>query len=321
LWINQEETNVQNLRESVPLALSLLMLPVIMNAPAVNAQGGRDRVPPTTPTNLTVTAKTPYSVTLAWNPSTDKSGQFSYVICCANTSSETASQTETSHVYTAGLEAGRTFSLRIIAVDAAGNYSKPSNTVTFTLPTDTIPPTKPIVSVVDVGPTYVSLAWSSTDDGPHVWYAVSMNGAIVSQGGRATAGTFYFLQQETPYTFRVQARDFGGNLSPISEPINVTTEAANPNDHTPPTTPTNLREEHFDEEIHVSWDPSTDDFDPQSIIRYDVYVNGVLSDLTVGLQTNNRIVYGQRGSNAVSVFATDTANNRSNSATIIVNIP
>jgi hypothetical protein len=284
-------------------------------------QGRGDRIPPTTPTNLRVTAKTAYTVTLSWDPSTDKSGTFSYVICCSNTSSETAGQNETSHVYTAGLEAGRTFSLRIIAVDAAGNYSKASNTVTFTLLADTQPPTKPIVSVVDVGPTHVSLAWSSIDDGPAVWYAISMNGTIVSQGGKATAGTFYFLQQSRPYTFRVQARDFGGNSSPISEEINVTTDPANPNDHTPPTPPTNLREQHYDEEINVSWDPSTDDFDPQSIIRYDVYLNGVLSDITVGMQTNNRIVYGQRGSNTVSVFATDTANNKSGAATIIVNIP
>jgi hypothetical protein len=315
-----EEINMKRLRESLLQALSLSMLAMIMSPPAVIAQKGGDKVAPTTPTNLTVTAKTSYTVTLAWNPSTDKSGQFSYVICCANTSSETANQTETTHVYTAGLEAGRTFSLRIIAVDAAGNYSKPSNTVTFTLPSDTSPPTKPIVSVVDVGPTHVSLAWSSADDGPHVWYAVSMNGGS-AQVGQDTAGTFYFLKQETPYTFRVQARDFGGNLSPISEPVNVTTEPANPNDHTPPTTPTNLREDHYDEEIHVSWDPSTDDFDPQSIIRYDVIVNGVLGDITVGTQTKGRIVYGQRGSNTISVFATDTANNKSNSATITVNIP
>ena len=311
---------MKRLRESLPMALSLLMLAMIMNAPEVNAQGGRDKVPPTQPTNLTVTAKTSYTVTLAWNPSTDKSGQFSYVICCANVSSETASQTETIHVYTAGLEAGRTFSLRIIAVDAAGNYSKPSNTVTFTLPPDTIPPTKPIASVVDVGPTHVSLAWSSTDDGPNVWYSISLSGGV-TQVGKATAGTFYFLKQETPYTFTVQARDFGGNVSPVSEPVNVTTEPANPNDHTPPTTPTNLRQDHYDEEISVSWDPSTDDFDPQSIIRYDVYVNGVLGDVTVGTQTRNRIVYGQRGSNTISVFATDTANNKSNSATITVIIP
>ena len=46
-----------------------------------------------------------------------------------------------------GLEAGRSFTLRIVARDAAGNYSKYSNTVTFTLSRDTTPPTKPAVSV------------------------------------------------------------------------------------------------------------------------------------------------------------------------------
>src|SRR5262245_10796286 len=118
-----EEIDMKRLRESLPLSVLLLILAMFMNAPAVSAQRGSDHAPPTQPTNLTVTAKTAYSVTLAWDRSTDKSGQFSYVICCANTSSETASQTETVHVYTAGLEAGRTFSLRIVAVDAAGNYS------------------------------------------------------------------------------------------------------------------------------------------------------------------------------------------------------
>src|SRR6266545_2638854 len=150
-------------RLSTITAMVLVLALVLGITPA---QAGRDRTPPTTPTNLRVTGMTSYSVSLAWNPSTDNSGSVTYTICCANTSSETFPGPASSRIYRAGLEAGRSFTLFIVARDAAGNYSKQSNTVTFTLPRDTIPPTKPVVSVTDVGSTHVSLTWSSTEDGP-----------------------------------------------------------------------------------------------------------------------------------------------------------
>jgi hypothetical protein len=269
-----------------------------------------DKTPPTTPTNLHITAITSYTVTLAWNPSTDNSGKFSYRICCANVSSETVSQSVTTHTYTAGLEAGRSFTLRIYAVDAAGNFSKPSNSVSFTLPADKTPPTTPVVSLTDVGPTHVSLAWSSTDDGPHVWYWVFMDGSPVIQGSSSNTGTKFLLEPESTHTFTVRARDFAMNWSPFSVPLTVTTEPVNPNDVTPPTMPQNLRANNIaDLEIRVTWDQSTDDFDPQWIIRYDVEVNGVLSDSVVG--QGRSFVYGEPGLNTVTVTAVDTAGNRS----------
>jgi hypothetical protein len=297
-------------------AFSALIL--LLAASEVSAQR-RDRTPPTTPTNLHVVAITPYSVTLAWNPSTDNSGQFSYVICCANVSSETIPGGGSTHVYSAGLEALRPFTLRIYAVDAAGNYSKPSNSVSFTTPRDVTPPTTPLVSVTDVGPTHVSLAYSSKEDGPHVWFSVFMDGNRVVYLNRTPSTTIFFLEPQTTHTFVVQARDFANNLSPFSQPVAVTTKPANPNDVTPPTPPTNLRESHFDDgEIHLTWDQSTDDFDPQWIIRYDVHVNGVLSDMTVG--RGRSIVYGESGVNTITVTAIDTAGNRSTAATIVVTL-
>ena len=279
----------------------------------------RDRTPPTRPTDLRVTATTSYTVSLTWNPSTDKSGQFSYVICCANGSSQTVEQTATSAVYSAGLEAGRSFTLRIYAVDASGNYSKPSNDVSFTLPPDSSPPTQPTVSAQDVGPTHVTLAWSSTDDGPHVWYWVFMDGSAVLQGTRDTSAALTPLAPETSHTFTVRARDFGGNWSAVSEALTVTTEPSNPNDHTPPTTPTNLAGGGVGDgsaEIDLTWDQSTDDLDPQWVIKYNVYVNGVLSDVVVG--SGRSIVYGTFGTNTISVEAVDSAGNKSAPATITV---
>lgn len=301
------------------LTAVLIWLMVLMLAlPASPASAARDRQAPTTPTNLRVTGVTPYSVSLSWNPSTDNSGSLSYTICCANTSSETFPGPASTHVYRAGLEPGRSFTLRIVAFDAAGNYSKYSNSVTFTLPLDTTPPAKPVVSVTDVGPTHVSLSWSSVDDGPRLWFNVSMNGSPVLQGSQATSGTFGPLQPETSYTFTVQARDSGGNLSPVSDPLSVTTEASDGTDTTPPTTPGNLRDNGMsfqDGETWLFWDQSTDNVDPQPVIRYDVYVNGVLDHSLLG--GDRTIVYGNAGVfNTYEVIAVDSAGNQSAPASL-----
>jgi hypothetical protein len=298
------------------LTVTVIVLLLVFAVSPVSA--ARDRKPPTTPTNLVVTGMTPYTVSLAWNPSTDNSGSVTYTICCANVSSETFPGPASSRVYRAGLEAGRSFTLRIIARDAAGNYSKNSNSVTFTLPRDTTPPTKPVVSVTDVGPTHVSLAWSSVEDGPNVWFNVSMNGSPVLNVSRNTSGTFGPLEPQGTYTFTVQARDFGGNLSPVSDPVSVTTEAVDANDTTPPTTPANFTDNGMsfgDGETWLFWQQSTDNVDPQSVIRYDVYVNGLLDHSLMGW--GSTVVYANAGvENTFQVIAVDSAGNQSAPASL-----
>ena len=278
-----------------------------------------DRQSPTTPTNLRVTGTTSYSIALAWNPSTDNSGQFSYIICCANTSSQTVSQAATTVVYTAGLEAGRTFTFRIVARDAAGNYSKYSNSVTVTLPTDTQPPSKPVVTVTQVGPTNVALQLSSTDNGPHIWYTVYKDGSPVIIDSDNAALNITPLAQNTTYTFTVQARDFSGLRSPMSDPVTVTTAGADPNDTQPPTVPANLSGTNFGEETWLSWGQSTDDLTVQSLIQYEVYVNGVLDHVLVG--RGQTVLYGTAGMvNTFQVVAVDSAGNKSAPATFTVDM-
>jgi chitodextrinase len=270
-----------------------------------------DRKAPTTPRNLRVTGVTAYTVSLAWDPSTDNSGQVRYQICCANVSSQSVQGPASSAVYNSGLEPNRPWTLRIWAVDPSGNWSQPSNNVSFTTTADTTPPTQPLVSVTDVGPTHVAVMWSATDNDPSLRYTVRLNGAVVSVGTANTSQIFPLLQPETTYVFSVQARDSGGNVSPLSEPAPATTEARNPDDVTPPTTPSLWFGYVSGCEVQLQWSESTDDFDPQFVIEYEIYLNGVHVDSSA-LRFTNRVVYAdQNGVNTFSVAAVDSAGNRS----------
>jgi hypothetical protein len=58
------------------LAAGAILLIVAFGASTAGA-ARRDRTPPTTPTNLRITATTDTTISLAWNASTDNSGNFS----------------------------------------------------------------------------------------------------------------------------------------------------------------------------------------------------------------------------------------------------
>jgi hypothetical protein len=299
-----------------------LIVAVFSGSSVLSAQSFlfRDRTKPTAPTNLVVTATTEHSVSLAWGPSTDNSGRFVYHICCPGGKNVTVPQTQTSHTLE-GLKSGKTYVFRAYALDAAGNLSPSSNPVTVTLPGELAAPTKPVVELLDVGPTHASLSWSSTDpDGSLIWYTTFIDGqAVLTLNSRTSTFTCAKVQvptgcvpldQETTYAFTVRARDVDGNNSPMSDPVMVTTDPADPNDHTPPTQPMNVTAQFDGGFIVVDWDPSTDDVAPQSLIRYDVYVEGELRAVVVG-QSIAPEVDGYFDENEVAVIAVDTADNES----------
>jgi chitodextrinase len=309
-------------RTSLPSlrVVSILTLAVFSGASAESAQlfPFRDRTKPTAPTNLVVTATTESSVSLSWGPSTDNSGRFVYLICCPGGSNTTVPQTQTRHTVE-GLQSGRTYIIRVYAHDSSGNTSGSSNPVTVTLPGEIAAPTKPVVEVLDVGPTHATVSWLSTDDGPYIWYTAYIDGQRVSTlNSRSKTFTCAAvlvptgcvpLDQETTYTFTVQARDVDGNLSPFSDPVLVTTLPADPDDHTPPTQPVVTAQDDGGFVI-VDWEPSTDDLTPQSLIRYEVYVNGELRAVVIG-QTIAAEVDGDNGVNEIAVVAVDAADNAS----------
>ena len=59
-------------------------------------------------------------------------------------------------------------------------------------------------------------------------------------------------------------------------------------------------------------DQSTDDADPQHLIEYEIYVNGVLSPLAVSAGVDRDFVYAtDSGANTFTVKAVDQAGNTS----------
>lgn len=310
-WYNRKFTST---------ALAVVML---FSSSTATLAAVKDRTKPTVPGNFRVTSKTPFSISLAWSPSSDNSGNFTYMIwSTGGGATVTLPKTATSYTFSPPFYPGNSYTLGIQAVDAAGNYSNPIS-VSTTTPRDTTAPTvAPVLSVTDVGSTFVSLTWTpSQDEGPFLFYQVWVNGSPYQvDPGTGRSITLQLLQPVTTYTFNVRARDYGNNWSPLSAAVTATTESPNSNDTTPPTTPTDLRENHWggsDTEINLNWTQSTDDFDEPANIRYDVYVNGILQDTLFGGRRQS-IVYGDIGPNTIQVFATDTAGNTSAPATISV---
>lgn len=94
---------------------------------------GGDTTPPAAPGALTVTGHTSTSVSLAWNASTDNVGVTGYRILqvSGSTSTQVGTTSATSFTVT-GLGASTAYTFDVVALDAAGNVSQPSNQVTVT---------------------------------------------------------------------------------------------------------------------------------------------------------------------------------------------
>lgn len=299
----------------VAAAILAVLVSLFCTSPALAA---RDRTPPTKPTNLRVTSVTAHNVTLAWNPSTDNSGTFSYKVFVSYGSTYTLPQAQTA--FSVRLAPNSTYSFYVYAVDGSGNTSAKSNTLSVTTPRDTTAPTAPVVSLVGVNPTEVSLRWTaSTDDDPIIWYQVFVNGSPNVDTRDQRFAVVHGLAPQTTYQITVKARDFyGQNVSAPSNSLAVTTAAVSGTDTEPPSAPGNLNGYDIDGagEINLFWIESFDNQTTQASIVYEVYQNGILDQTTGG---DGAILYAtQSGNNVFTVIAVDAAGNRSAPASVTI---
>jgi hypothetical protein len=296
--------------------------PSILTTDSVALAKGKNPPAPTPsgPLNLRLTGNTSWSVSLAWDALT---GSASYRVRdnWEREISVPGTQTSVTWKYPhPPLQNGATYSFSVYAVDASGNKSGSSNTVTVSLPLDQTPPTVPVFTVTSLGTGHIGLAWSSTDDAPFISYTVTRDGVAIKSGGftwiSETSTTFTLLQPGTTYTFTAQAKDrfvneSGGNLSAVSPPFSVTTKPNDGSDVTPPTQPSNVQAFSYgDLEMQVWWTASTDAVTPQNVIVYEIFVNGVHENTAIG-KNMTPSAYGVCGDNEITVVAIDEAGNRS----------
>jgi chitodextrinase len=293
-------------------ALAGLIVFVAFAFLATSATAALDSTPPTKPGNLRVTAKTMTSVSMAWNASTDNSGNLSYrVHLWGDPTVVTLHKTQTSYTWT-GLRPGVQYYFWVEAVDGSGNKSTSDLLVVVTVRDTTAPSPPGNLQVGTVTASQVSLSWdASTDDSGIIdLYQVSVSpfaGNVVVTG--ATSATVVGLAPTTTYTFTVRARDAGWNFSQPSTAVTTTTEAST--DTTPPTAPTGLQIGHSHScEIVVRWTQSTDDQDPQAAIRYRLVDNGIPDpNFSHVIGTNRWTSYGFEGTNTWVLHAVDSAGN------------
>ena len=304
------------IRRAVPSSLLRLLAfaaALLLVGPAVHAAGpGADRKAPTTPSNLRITGTTAYRVSFAWGASSDNSGSFTYRLVNRTTGGNVVVPgNQTSFTLASGLKPSRAYSFVIYAVDGAGNWSNASNTVSATLPRDTTAPLAPQIALTDVGPTHLTLALTAQDDDPRPIFALSMDGSLLRQPSSEASIIVVPLTPQTTYSFTAQARDAGGNWSPASAPQTFSTDASDPNDTTPPTTP-GLSGGPIDScEVMFSWSASSDDVTPPEFIVYRLSVNGVFVQGTT-LGRTQAIEYGVvNGANTFELVAVDEAGNAS----------
>ena len=274
------------------------------------------------PKNLRVTGVTDWTVALMWDAPKGKAAS-SYVVQCSNGHSMTVAGTQTTATFSNGFDYNRTYSFRVYAVSSSGAWSNASNTVTATLLNDTTPAAKPVVSPTGIGPTHVDLAWSYADSDPNPRFDIYVNGQLWYGQVAGTSKRIVFLSPSTAYTFRVRARDSAGNWSEMSDPIVVTTPAANANDHEPPTMPPGLWGGVIDgaTEAMVFWGNSSDNVTAQEHIRYYLYLNGQFDGATVDPYPHQFTMYLTLGVvNTIEVYAVDEAGNRSTPAKMTIDL-
>jgi bacillolysin len=183
--------------------------------------GTADTQAPTAPGNLASSNVTTSGFTLGWTASTDNVGVTGYRVYQNNSLLATVTSTSTN---ISSLSAGTTYQYYVTAIDAAGNVSAASTTLSVTTLSDTQAPTAPTnLAASNIAQTSLTLSWTaSTDNIGVTGYRVYKNSSLLTTV-TSTTTSITGLTPSTTYQFYVTAIDAAGNVSAASSTISATT--------------------------------------------------------------------------------------------------
>jgi chitodextrinase len=222
-------------------------------AATVTTPAAPDVTAPAAPAGLTAVALGETLVRLSWTAPADEEGVTGYSV--RRDAVEIATPTAPPFD-DAAVAAGTTYAYTVIALDAAGNASPPSEAASVTTPTaaDVTPPSTPTgVAAELLGPTHVRVTWSeSADDVGVVNYRVMRN----SQFFALTSAPWIedtSVGEGPTYRYAVIALDAAGNASLQSLSASITTP-----DPYPPEPPTNLQAVVQGSLVKLAWTAAVD---------------------------------------------------------------
>lgn len=174
---------------------------------------------------------------------------------------------------------------------------------------DTLPPTNPtgLTAAPPFASSRINLAWAASVDNVAVaGYRVYRDGALIATLGNVTLYQDIGLTPSTSYSYRVQAFDAAGNLSPQSAAVIATTTAL---DTTPPTVPSGLTATAVSSSrIDVGWTASTDNI---AVAGYQVFRDGSLVATLGNVTTYQNVGLTPATSYSYTVLAFDAVGNLS----------
>ena len=248
-------------------AVSVLLVGVVVAGSTAAGAPRRDRVAPSPPANVHVTAATPSLVHVAWDAAQDDTGVAGYYVYG---DSGRAAVWSPAYVVTS-LGCGESSIVSIVAYDRSGNRSsRESAAVSTAACPDVRPPSAPKdFNQAATTQDSVVLRWTaSSDDVGVVGYAVYAGVVRVASTAEPTA-TLTGLSCGSTYRYDVDATDAAGNRSPLAAAF-IRTAACS--DITPPSVPSALAVTgRTASSVSLGWAPSTDDL---GVVEYRVTLDG-----------------------------------------------
>jgi RHS repeat-associated protein len=235
-----------------------------------------DATAPSVPSALAGTVKSGSEIDLSWAASTDATAVAGYKVYRDGTLLATVGSTSW---FDTALAGGSTHTYEVSAVDAAGNESarsaSVSKTTTSVAPADTVAPTTPAgVTAATSAWNAATITWSASADNIAVTsYTIIRNGTPISKvAGTTTSFTDATTAASAAYAYTVTASDAAGNMGAPSSPALVTTPDPLA-DTVKPSVPAGLTATSMTKKIDLTWSASTDD---NALAGYKISRDGTL---------------------------------------------